>query len=129
MAMGLGLGIALSILGYKGIEELFEAFSSGPRGERIQGAQLKAQEKISSAEQEGKRRALSGSREATRKQMEMLLRLEREGNASRREEMGEARLMSSQDRQMALLMAALQTMGQRDLGSSPGSGMVAALRG
>lgn len=117
--------------GLLGSEALSEAGKSGER--KLLREKLSLETQGAKASAEASKKATIESRERAKEYTEALLKAKREERSSEREQMAMQSFMQSQDRQMALLMQALQTMSNREMGSSTqspvGGGMLGLMRG
>lgn len=105
----------------------------GQAGERgLAREQLKLQGLIGKASAEATKRGVKESRARTKEYIKALLAAKKEDVKERREFAALQSFTQSQDRQMALVIQAIQTMGQRQMGAAtqaPGGGMLGLMRG
>lgn len=121
----IGLLAAAGYLGGRGIEFL------GQRGEqKLLREQIAAQLKGAKTEAEVTKRLARESEKRAKEYMQSLLREKREERISEREERLMQSFLGSQDRQMALILQAIQGVAQTPYAPrvSPGGGMMGLLR-
>jgi len=117
--------------GLIGSEVLGQADKAGER--KIMRERLGLESQVAKSSAEATKRATMESRARAKEYTESLLKAKREERGEARDTMAMQSFMQSQDRQMALLMAALQAMSNRNMGSSTQSpvsgGMLGLMRG
>ncbi len=154
-AIGAGLAAGKIIGGAKGLGGLLKAFygskhfltaligagylgstavgAYGQAGERgLTREQMRLQGIMGKASAEATKRGVGESRARTKEYIKALLVAKKEDVKERREFAALQSFTQSQDRQMALVIQAIQTMGQRQGGAAtqaPGAGMVGLMRG
>jgi hypothetical protein len=105
----------------------------GQAGERgLTREQMRLQTLLGKASAEATKRGVTESRTRTKEYIKALLKSKREEAGETRELMAMQSFTESQNRQMALIIQAIQTMGQRQMGAAtqaPGVGMVGLMRG
>jgi len=159
MPLGVGIGAGLAtgkiLGGAKGLGGLLKAFygskhfltallgagylgstavgAYGQAGERgLTREQMKLQALMGKTTAEATERGVKESRARTKEYMKALLKIKKEEKKEAREFMALQSFTESQNRQMALIVQAVQTMGQRQMGAStqaPGGGMLGLMRG
>lgn len=115
-------------LASKGIEEV------GRAGERkLTKEQMRLQSLLTESSAEAAKRAAKESRVRAKEYTEQLLKAKREESKQRREEVAMESFVRSQDRQMALVLQAVQALSARPMGASTqgpgGGGMLGLMRG
>jgi hypothetical protein len=121
----LSLLIASGFLGQTALSEL------GKAGERKTARkQIDLQRLLAEGQAEATKTSVLESRKQTKEYMEQLLKMKAVEKREAREAQTLERFTASQDRQMALIMQALQGMSQRPAGApaEPGVGMLAMTR-
>jgi len=121
---------ALLGAGYLGSTAVGAMGQAGERG--LAREQLRLQELMGKASAEATERGVKESRARTKEYMETLLKMRKEEKKEARELAALQSFQQSQDRQMALIIQAIQTMGQRQMGAAtqaPGTGMLGLMRG
>ena len=118
------------LAGHKGLSILGD-YLSGQRNLTLGREQIASKEKLAASEMEGKRRSTSDSREASRRYMEMVLEMDARAKSASREERSDVRKAGYKDRQMQMIMAAMQMASSQNLGSGrgPSMGMLSSMRG
>lgn len=105
----------------------------GQAGERgLTREQMKLQTLMGKASAEATERTVKESRARTKEYMETLLKVKKEEKKEAREFMALQSFTESQNRQMALVIQAIQALSQRQMGAAtqtPGAGMVGLMRG
>ncbi len=105
----------------------------GQAGERgLSREQMRLQTLLAKASGEATKRGVKESRFKTKEYIDALLKAKREESRETREMAAIQSFTQSQDRQMALVMQAMQAMSQKQMGSStqgPGGGMLGLMRG
>lgn len=105
----------------------------GQAGERgLAREQMGLQAVMGKASAEATKRGVKESRTRTKEYIKALLKAKKEDVKERREFAALQSFTQSQDRQMALVIQAIQTMSQRQMGAStqaPGAGMVGLMKG
>jgi len=105
----------------------------GQAGERgLSRKQMELQALLGKTSAEATKRGVKESRARTKEYMDTLLKAKKEEAKESRELAAMQSFTQSQDRQMALVMQAMQAMGQRQMGAStqaPGAGMLGLMRG
>ena len=105
----------------------------GQAGERgLTREQMRLQTLLGKASAEATKRGVKESRARTKEYIKALLKSKREEAKETREMAAMQSFTESQNRQMALVIQAIQTMGQRQMGAAtqaPGAGMVGLMRG
>ena len=114
--------------GFIGSEILNQLGQAGERG--LTREQLALQTALTKSSAEAAKRETKESKAATEKYLKALMKAKREEAKEEREAMLMQSFMSSQDRQTAMLLQALQGMTSMSsqTGVSPSSGMTALLR-
>ena len=121
---------ALLGAGYGGTKLLEAAGQAGERG--LTKEQIKLQSLIQKASAEATKLSVEESRKKTKEYIKALLKSKREDVKAARELASIQSFQQSQDRQMALIMQAVQALSQRQMGAStqaPGGGMLGLMRG
>jgi len=125
LAMLVGGG---SMIGGNIINQLF-----GMRSEGLQVGlgreQIKSNEKITRAKQEGEQRALREAQTSKEQYLQMLMEMNKTNRGDAREERIEGRRMGNEQQRTALLLAAIQSLGGRQMGRGESTGMLSAMRG
>ena len=107
--------------------------AAGQAGERgLSREQMRLQAIGGKATAEATKRTVKESRAKTKEYIDALLKAKREESKEAREMAAIQSFTQSQDRQMALVMQAMQAMSQKQMGSStqaPGGGMLSLMRG
>ncbi len=119
--------IGAGYLGGKAVE-IGEGF--GERG--LSREQMRLQALLGKTSAEATKRGVKESRARTKEYMDALLKAKREEAKETRELAAMQSFTQSQDRQMALVMQAMQALSQKQMGSStqaPGAGMLGLMRG
>ena len=105
----------------------------GQAGERgLAREQIGLQTEMGRASAEATKRTVKESRARTKEYMKTLLKAKKEERKEAREFAALQSFTQSQDRQMALVIQAIQALSQRQMGAStqaPGGGMVGMMRG
>ena len=105
----------------------------GQAGERgLTREQMRLQTLMGKASAEATERTVKESRTRTKEYMKTLLKAKKEERKEAREFAALESFTQSQNRQMALVIQAIQTMSQRQMGAAtqaPGAGMVGLMRG
>ena len=121
---------ALLGAGYLGSTAVSAYGQAGERG--LSREQMKLQALMGKASAEVSEKTVKESRARTKEYIKALLAAKKEEAKENRELMALQSFTQSQDRQMALVMQAMQAMGQRQMGAStqaPGGGMLGLMRG
>lgn len=121
---------ALLGAGYFGSMGLEAAGQAGERG--LTREQLRLQTLMQKASAEATQRGVKESRAKTKEYIKALMKSKREEAKEVRELAAMQSFTESQNRQMALVIQAMQVMGQRQMGAatqSPGAGMVGLMKG
>jgi len=121
---------ALLGAGYLGSTAVGAYGQAGERG--LTREQMRLQALLGKASAEATERGVKESRARTKEYMKTLLKVKKEEKKEAREFMALQSFTESQNRQMALIIQAMQTMGQRQMGAAtqaPGAGMVGLMRG
>lgn len=121
---------ALLGAGYLGSTAVGAVGQAGERG--LTQEQMKLQTLMGKASAEATKMSVKESRANTKKYIEAILKTKREERKEARDLQALQSFTQSQDRQMALVIQAIQTMGQRQGGAStaaPGGGMLGLMRG
>lgn len=121
---------ALLGAGYLTSTAVGAAEQAGERG--LSREQMKLQALLGKTTAEATKRGVKESRARTKEYMKTLLEAKREESREAREFAALQSFTQSQDRQMALVMQAMQAMSQRQMGAStqaPGAGMLGLMRG
>lgn len=121
---------ALLGAGYLGGQGLTALGQAGERG--LSREQIRLQGVISKASAEATKRSVTESRARTKEYIAALLKAKKEEAREARETAALQSFTQSQDRQMALVIQAIQALSQRQAGAStqaPGGGMVGLMRG
>lgn len=116
--------------GYLGSETIGAVGQAGERG--LTREQLKLQALMSKSSAEATKRTVKESRARTKEYINALLKAKKEEAKEARDVAALQSFTQSQDRQMALVIQAMQAMGQRQGGAStaaPGGGMLGLMRG
>ncbi|KKK54241.1 hypothetical protein LCGC14_3086720 [marine sediment metagenome] len=116
--------------GYLGSTAVGAAGQAGERG--LSKEQMKLQTLLSKASAEATKRGVTESRAKTKEYIKALMKSKREEAKESRDLQAMQSFTQSQDRQMALVIQAMQAMGQRQGGAStqaPGGGMLGLMRG
>ena len=105
----------------------------GQAGERgLTREQMRLQTLLGKASAEATKRGVKESRARTKEYISALLKAKKEEAKETRELAAMQSFTESQNRQMALVIQAIQTMSQRQMGAAtqaPGAGMVGLMRG
>ena len=121
---------ALLGAGYLGSTAVGAIGQAGERG--LTREQLKLQTLMGKASAEATKRGVKESRARTKEYIKALLTAKKEDVKERREFAALQSFTQSQDRQMALVIQAIQAMSQRQMGAAtqaPGGGMLGLMRG
>ena len=121
---------ALLGAGYIGSMGVQAVGQAGERG--LTREQMRLQTLMGKASAEATKRGVTESRARTKEYIKALLKSKREEAKETREFMALQSFTESQNRQMALVIQAIQTMSQRQMGAStqaPGAGMVGLMKG
>ena len=121
---------ALLGAGYLGSTAVGAVGQAGERG--LTREQMRLQAILGKASAEATKRGVGESRARTKEYIKALLLAKKEDVKERREFAALESFTQSQDRQMALVIQAIQTMGQRQGGAAtraPGAGMLGLVRG
>ena len=121
---------ALLGAGYLGSQGLTAYGQAGERG--LAREQIGLQATMGRASAEATKRTVKESRARTKEYVKALLTAKKEDVKERREFAALQSFTQSQDRQMALVIQAIQTMSQRQMGAAtqaPGGGMLGLMRG
>ena len=121
---------ALLGAGYLGSQGLTAAGQWGERG--LSREQMRLQGLMGKASAEATKRGVTESRARTKEYIAALLKAKKEEAKETRELVALQSFTQSQDRQMALVIQAIQTMGQRQMGATtqaPGAGMLGLMKG
>lgn len=121
---------ALLGAGYLGSTAVGAIGQAGERG--LTREQLKLQALMGTASAEATERTVKESRARTKEYMKTLLKAKKEERKEAREFAALQSFTESQNRQMALVIQAIQTMSQRQMGAAtqaPGPGMLGLMRG
>lgn len=121
---------ALLGAGYLGSMGVTAYGQAGERG--LTREQMRLQTLMGKASTEATERGVRESRARTKEYMKTLLKVKREEKKEAREFMALQSFTESQNRQMALIIQAIQAMSQRQMGAAtqaPGAGMVGLMRG
>lgn len=117
--------------GYLGSEAIGEKGRAGER--KLTAEQLKLQNLLTKASAEATEKTVKESRAKTKEYIEALMKAQREERKEARDTAAIQSFTESQDRQMALIIQAMQTMSQRQMGASTaapgGGGMLGLMRG
>ncbi len=120
-------------LGYGALGGSMLLGAAGQAGERgLSREQLRLQGVMGMASAEATKRGVKESRARTKEYIKALLKAKKEDVKERREFAALQSFTQSQDRQMALVIQAIQTLSQRQAGAStqaPGAGMVGLMKG
>ena len=107
--------------------------AAGQAGERgLSREQLRLQTLMQKASAEATKRGVKESRTKTKEYIKALMKAKREEAKEARELAAMQSFTESQNRQMAMVIQAMQVMGGRQMGAatqSPGAGMVGLMRG
>ncbi len=126
-----GFWPAATIGGFGAMTAMSERGRAKERGATAEG--LDIQRLIAESQIEAQKLALTGSRKSTKEYTEQLMKMKREDRAETRDLAAMAAFTQSQDRQMALLMQAVQAMSARPGGGNPqaprSNGMLGLMRG
>lgn len=108
---------------------LGEISKFGERG--MSREQMRAQIQMQKASAEATKMSVKESRARSKEYMETLLKTKKEERQELRDIESMRSFQQSQDRQIALILQAVQTMGQRQgaSASAPGGGMLGLMRG
>jgi len=123
----LSILLGTGYLGSMGIGALGQA---GERG--LAREQMGLQTTMGKASAEATKRGVKESRARTKEYIKALLAAKKEDVKERREFAALQSFTQSQDRQMALILQAVQALSQRQMGAStqaPGGGMLGLMRG
>ena len=121
---------ALFGAGYAGSLGLGAIEQAGERG--LAREQLGVQAQMGKASAEATKRTVKESRARTKEYIAALLKAKKEDVKERREFAALQSFTQSQDRQMALVIQAIQALSQRQMGAAtqaPGAGMVGLMKG
>ena len=121
---------ALLATGYLGSTATGAYGQAGERG--LAREQIKLQELMGKASAEATERSVKESRARTKEYTKTLLKIKKEEQKEAREFAALQSFTESQNRQMALVIQAIQAMSQRQMGAAtqaPGAGMVGLMRG
>jgi hypothetical protein len=122
---------ALIGAGYLGSEALGAVEQAGERG--LTKEQLRLQNLISKASAEATKMSVEESRKNTEKYIKALMKAKREESKENRDLAALQSFTQSQDRQMALVIQAMQAMTNKQMGASTsapgGGGMLGLMRG
>ena len=121
---------ALLGAGYLGSTAVGAYGQAGERG--LTREQMRLQTLLGKASAEATKRGVKESRARTKEYIKALLKSKREEAKETRELVAMQSFTESQNRQMALVIQAIQTMGQRQMGATtqaPGAGMLGLMRG
>lgn len=121
---------ALLGAGYLGSTAVGAYGQAGERG--LTREQMRLQGVMGKASAEATKRGVKESRARTKEYINALLKAKKEEAKETRELAALQSFTQSQDRQMALVIQAIQTMSQRQMGAStqaPGGGMLGLMRG
>ena len=121
---------ALLGAGYLGSTAVGAVGQAGERG--LAREQLGLQTQMGKASAEATQRSVKESRARTKEYMKTLLKVKKEERKEAREFAALQSFTESQNRQMALVIQAVQALSQRQMGAatqSPGAGMVGLMRG
>lgn len=121
---------ALLGAGYLGSTAVGAVGQAGERG--LAREQLRLQELMGKASAEATERTVKESRTRTKEYINALLKAKKEEAKETRELAAMQSFTESQNRQMALVIQAIQAMSQRQMGAStqaPGAGMLGLMRG
>ena len=123
----LSILLGAGYLGGKGME------AGGQWGERgLTREQMKLQTLMGKVSAEATKRGVIESRAKSKEYIKALLKAKKEEAKETREMMAMQSFQQSQDRQMALVIQAVQSMGQRQMGAATGgsgAGMTGLMRG
>ena len=123
----------LPALGYGALGVGMLGGALGQAGERgLTREQLRIQTLIQKASAEATKMTVKESRANTKKYIAALMKAKREERRETRDIMAMQTFQQSQDRQMALVLQAVQALSRRPMGAStqaPGAGMVGLMRG
>ena len=121
---------ALLGAGYLGSTAVGAYGQAGERG--LTREQMRLQGLMGKASAEATKRTVKESRARTKEYISALLKAKKEDVKERREFAALQSFTQSQDRQMALVIQAMQALSQRQMGATtqaPGAGMVGLMRG
>ena len=121
---------ALLGAGYIGSMGIGALGQAGERG--LTREQLRMQTLIQKASAEATKMTVKESRANTKKYIDALMKAKREERRETRDIMAMQSFQQSQDRQMALVLQAVQALSRRPMGTStqaPGAGMVGLMKG
>ena len=121
---------ALLGAGYLGSTAVGAVGQAGERG--LTREQMRLQTLMTKASAEATERGVKESRARTKEYMKTLLKVKKEEKKEAREFMALQSFTESQNRQMALVIQAIQAMSQRQMGAAtqaPGAGMMGLMRG
>ncbi|KKL79132.1 hypothetical protein LCGC14_2017920 [marine sediment metagenome] len=121
---------ALMGTAYLGSTALGAVGQAGERG--LTREQMKLQALLGTASAEATKRGVKESRARTKEYIDALLKAKKEEAKEARETAALQSFTQSQDRQMALVIQAMQAMSQRQMGASTqatGGGMLGLMRG
>ena len=121
---------ALLGAGYLGSTAIGAYGQAGERG--LTREQMKLQALLGTASAEATKRGVKESRARTKEYIDALLKAKKEEAKEARETAALQSFTQSQDRQMALVIQAMQAMSQRQMGASTqatGGGMLGLMRG
>ncbi len=121
---------ALLGAGYLGSTAIGAYGQAGERG--LTREQMRLQGLMGEASAEATKRSVKESRARTNEYIAALLKAKKEEAKETREMAAMQSFTQSQDRQMALVIQAIQTMSQRQMGAAtqaPGGGMLGLMRG
>ncbi len=107
--------------------------AAGQAGERgLSREQMRLQTLLAKVSGEATKRGVTESRARTKEYIAALMKAKREESKEKREFAAMQSFTQSQDRQMALVMQAMQALSQRQMGAAtqaPGAGMLGLIRG
>ncbi len=121
---------ALLGAGYLGSTAVGAVGQAGERG--LSREQMKLQLLMGKSSAEATERTVKESRAKTKEYIKSIMKMKKEERKEARDLQALQSFTQSQDRQMALVIQAIQTMGQRQGGAStaaPGGGMLGLMRG
>ena len=121
---------ALLGAGYLGSTAVGAYGQAGERG--LTREQMRLQVLMGKTSAEATKRSVSESRARTKEYMKTLLKVKKEEKKEAREFAALQSFTQSQDRQMALVIQAIQALSRRPMGASPqapGAGMLGLMRG
>ena len=107
--------------------------AAGQAGERgLSREQMRLRTLLAKVSGEATKRGVTESRARTKEYIAALMKAKREESKEKREFAAMQSFTQSQDRQMALVMQAMQALSQRQMGAAtqaPGAGMLGLIRG